>query len=411
MRVLKFIFIAGLVALSSPAFSVEQTKGSFVDKFRQLEEELPTPNMYRNAAGEPAAAYWQQEASYKISIVLDEETRSASGSETISYRNNSPDSLRYLWLQLDQNRFRSDSMDSLTRTVEDTAKINYKELRNQQFIDDFDGGFKIASVKAGNGKALAHTINGTVMRIDLPKPLGPGKSTQFSIEWSYKLVDSEPADSSRDGYEHFPEDGNDIFLMAQWYPRMAAYSDYEGWHNKEFIDGGEFTLEFGDFDVEITVPADHVVSATGELQNPGDVLTGTQRKRLKQARDADIPVFIVTAEEALANEAERDGNTKTWHFTAKNVRDFAFASSRKFIWDAQGYRQDDADTPFVMAMSFYPKEGEPLWSQYSTQAIIHTLEVYSRFSFAYPYPKEQSVNGPAGGMEYAMITFNGPRTE
>ena len=408
---LKYILTFGLIALAPHATAVEQTKGSFVDKFRQLEEELPTPNMFRNATGEPAPAYWQQTASYRIDIRLDEDTRSASGSESISYHNNSPNRLKYLWLQLDQNKFQTDSMDSLTRTVKETERLTYNELRNLQFIDESNAGFRIASVKSADGKALPHTIKGTLMRIDLPQPLEPGKSTQFSIDWSYQLVDSKTAYSSRDGYEHFPADGNDIFLMAQWYPRMVAYSDYEGWHNKEFIGRGEFTLEFGDFDVSITVPADHIVSSTGTLQNPGDVLTGTQRQRLKKARTAEDPVFIVTAEEALANEAERDSGSKTWKFAASNVRDFAFASSRKFIWDAQGYQQADAETPFVMAMSFYPKEGEPLWSRYSTQAVIHTLEVYSRFSFAYPYPVSQSVNGPAGGMEYPMITFNGPRTE
>jgi len=405
-------FLAILLALLTPlAGAVEQTKGSFVDKFRQLEEELPTPNLYRNAAGEPASAYWQQEASYDIDVRLNEDQRTINGSETIRYSNNSPDTLRYVWLQLDQNKFHRDSMDSLTKTVAETDRITYAQLRNMQFIDEFDGGFKIAAVQDDNGRPLPHTINGTLMRIDLPRPLAPGKNLSFRIDWSYPLVDSKSAYSYRDGFEHFPKDGNDIFLMAQWYPRMVAYSDYEAWHNKEFIGYGEFTLEFGDFDVRITVPSDHIVSSTGELKNPGEVLSNVQRQRLKKARDAEHPVFIVTPDEVLENEAQRDGGTRTWHFTARNVRDFAFASSRKFIWDAQGYRQDDTETPFVMAMSFYPKEGEPLWSKYSTQAVIHTLEVYSRFSFAYPYPISQSVNGPAGGMEYPMITFNGPRTE
>ncbi|MCZ6561043.1 MAG: aminopeptidase, partial [Gammaproteobacteria bacterium] len=405
------LLVLALLSMPAHTHAVEQTKGSFSDKFRQLEEELPTPNIYRNAAGQPAQAYWQQKASYQIAIRLDEENRSASGSETISYRNNSPDTLKYLWLQLDQNRFHRNSMDSLTKTMEDPLKLTYQELRYQQFIDDFDGGFKISRVRGSDGKPLPHTIVGTLMRIDLPQPLAPGKGVRFSIDWQYKLVDSKSANSRRDGYEYFPADGNNIFLMAQWYPRMVAYSDYEGWHNKEFVGRGEFTLEFGDFDVRITVPADHIVSSTGELQNPAEVLTREQRQRLKEARNAEKPVFIVTPAEALANEAERDSNTRTWRFAAKNVRDFAFASSRKFIWDAQGFRQDDANRPFVMAMSFYPKEGEPLWSKYSTQAVIHTMEVYSRYSFAYPYPVAQSVNGPAGGMEYPMITFNGPRTE
>jgi hypothetical protein len=408
---LQCLLAFALVFSAPTVFAVEQTKGSFVDKFRQLETELPTPNMFRNAAGEPAPAYWQQEASYEIDIHLDEENRSARGSESIRYQNNSPGRLKYLWLQLDQNRFHRNSMDSLTRTVDDPGKLTYSGLRNLQFIDEFDGGFNITAVRDANGKPLPHTITGTLMRIDLPQALGSGKSIRFSIDWNYRLVDSEAAYSQRDGYEHFPGDGNDIFLMAQWYPRMVAYSDYEAWHNKEFIGRGEFTLEFGDFNVRITVPADHVVSSTGELQNPAEVLTRIQRQRLKEARDAGKPVFIVTPDEALANESGRDSNTRTWHFVAENVRDFAFASSRKFIWDAQGYQQDDSDRPFVMAMSFYPKEGEPLWSQYSTQAVIHTMEVYSRYSFAYPYPVAQSVNGPAGGMEYPMITFNGPRTE
>jgi hypothetical protein len=222
-----------------------------------------------------------------------------------------------------------------------------------------------------------------------------------------------PGTAPRAGYEHFPEDGNDIFLMAQWYPRLVAFSDYEGWHNKEFLGNGEFTLEFGDFEVDITVPADHIVSSTGVLQNANRVLTRAQRRRLEEAEDADRPVFVVTPEEALENEAEGTDETKTWRFEAENVRDFAWASSRKFIWDAQGYDQPNRDgaPEKVMAMSFYPKEGEPLWSRYSTQAVIHTMEVYSRYSFAYPYPTAQSVNGPVGGMEYPMITFNGPRTD
>ena len=408
---MKYLFAILLAFLALPAGAVEQTKGSFTDKFRQLDEELPTPNMFRNAAGEPAPSYWQQQADYDIDVRLDENNRTITGSETIRYSNNSPDTLRYLWLQLDQNKFHHNSMDWLTRTVEDPKRITYNELRNLQFIDDFDGGFKIAAVEDAGGRSLPHTIIGTLMRIDLPRPLAPGKNISFKIDWSYQLVDSESARSSRDGFEYFPQDDNDIFLMAQWYPRMVAYSDYEAWHNKEFIGRGEFTLEFGDFDVRITVPADHVVSSTGELKNPGDVLSNVQQQRLKQARNAQHPVFIVTPDEALQKEAQRDDGSRSWHFAARNVRDFAWASSRKFIWDAQGYRQDDADTPFVMAMSFYPKEGEPLWSKYSTQAVIHTLEVYSRYSFAFPYPVAQSVNGPAGGMEYPMITFNGPRTE
>ena len=413
----------------STAQSVQQTKGNFEDKFRQLDEVLPTPNIYRNAAGAPGHEYWQQQVDYEIDIALDEELRRLTGSMEISYQNNSPDTLRYLWLQLDQNIFRSDSMSELTNTFDgigrrgpstsmpsgdNPAQITVSELRRWQFMEDTPLGYDIQRVEAANGDELEATIVGTNMRVDLPRPLEPGDSFNFEVDYAYNIVE-EDAVWARSGYEHFPDDaregGNDIFLIAQWFPRLHAYTDYEAWTNKEFLGRGEFTLEFGDYSVEITVPADHIVSSTGELQNQNQVLTSTQRARLREAEDSDRPVFIITAEEALENEAEGTEDTKTWHFEAENVRDFAWASSRKFIWDAQGYHQDNDDQPLVMAMSFYPKEGEPLWSLYSTASVVHTMEVYSRFAFDYPYPTAQSVNGPVGGMEYPMITFNGPRTE
>lgn len=426
--------ILWLTTAFSHAHTVKQTKGNFEDKFRQLDEILPTPNNYRNAAGAPGHEYWQQEVDYEISIALDEEKRRLTGSEKITYTNHSPDTLGYLWLQLDQNRFKDDSIGNLTTTFsgmnpssaknkdsrKSTGKISLNALRAMQFREDHDLGYQINAVKDSNGKALKHSIVGTNMRIDLPKPLKPGGSTSLSIDFAYNIVESKTV-RARSGYEHFPDDeredsegnviGNDIFLIAQWYPRLHAYTDYEAWTNKEFIGGGEFTLEFGDYDVEITVPADHIVSSTGELQNSSQVLTAKQRERLKSAETSEKPVFIVTAEEALENEKEGTSKTKTWKFSADNVRDFAWASSRKFIWDAQGYQQGGGVQPLVMAMSFYPKEGEPLWSSYSTASVIHTMEVYSRFSFDYPYPTAQSVNGPVGGMEYPMITFNGPRTD
>ena len=414
MRAVRPILLAALAALLPvlATGAVEQTKGSFVDKFRQLDESWPTPNVYRAATGEPGPRYWQQRADYEIEVALDEDARRITGSETIRYRNESPQTLRYLWLQLDQNRFRPDSADSLTRTMGPEERITFGALRREQFLADVEGGYGITAVTDGRGNALPHVIRGTLMRIDLPSPVGQGDEVTFRVAWAYNVPETD-AVGARAGYEHFAEDGNDIFLLAQWYPRMVAFSDYEGWHNKEFLGNGEFTLEFGDFDVEITVPADHVVSSTGVLQNPGDVLTRTQRERLEEARTAERPVFVVTPEEALENEAEGTDDTRTWHFRAENVRDFAWASSRKFIWDAQGHAQpnDDGAPESVLAMSFYPKEGEPLWSRYSTQAVIHTMEVYSRYSFAYPYPVAQSVNGPVGGMEYPMITFNGPRTD
>jgi len=397
------------VAAATVSGAVTQTKGDFVDKFRQLDEVLPTANVYRNAAGAPGTDYWQQQVDYDIDVTLDEKARRITGSETITYHNNSPDTLRYLWLQLEQNLFRADSVDARTRTLAEPERITFAELRRLQFLEDFDGGHRITRVTDARGRPLPHVINGTLMRVDLLEPLESGRAISFRIDWHYQLLE-EDAVYARAGYEHFA-DGNDIFLIAQWYPRLVAYTDYEGWHNKEFLGDGEFTVEFGDYEVDITVPADHVVSSTGVLANPGQVLSAAQRRRLDEARDAERPVFIVTREEALQNAAEGTDDQQTWRFSASNVRDFAWASSRKFIWDAQGYRQEGADNPLVMAMSFYPEEGEPLWSRYSTQAVIHTMEVYSRYSFPYPYPVAQSVNGPVDGMEYPMITFNGPRTE
>lgn len=405
------VLFAVLLPMASHA-EISQTKGTFVDKFRQLDESWPTPNVYRSATGAPGPQYWQQRADYDIRVRLDEDARRLEASETIRYHNNAPQPLDYLWLQLEQNRFRRDSDDSMTRTMGAEQRITYGDLHRQQFLDDFEGGHAISAVTDARGRALQFSVHGTLMRIDLPTALAPGAETSFRIDWAFNIPDAD-AVGGRAGYEHFPEDGNDIFLIAQWFPRMIAFSDYEGWHNKEFLGNGEFTLEFGDYDVAITVPADHVVSSTGVLQNPADVLTRVQRDRLKQAETADRPVFVVTAEEALAKESERAGDERTWRFTAENVRDFAWASSRKFIWDAQGFEQQAGGIApeRVMAMSFYPREGEPLWSRYSTQAVIHTMEVYNRYAFPYPYPTAQSVNGPVGGMEYPMITFNGPRTD
>ena len=402
-----FFIFAGFTNLSFAA--IDQSKGSFEDKFRQLEEVFPTPNLSRPATGEPGPMYWQQRADYKIQIKLNEDTRSVEGSETITYTNNSPLTLKYIWLQLDQNIFAKESINNLTRPWGGgDSSVDFSTLRRQNFMDKFEGGFQELSIKINN-KSPDTNLVGTHVRINLEQPLKPGESTSLDIEWAYALVE-ENAVRARNGYETF-EDGNDIFLMAQWYPRVTVFSDYEGWHNKEFIGNGEFTLEFGDFEVDISVPSDHVVSATGVLLNENDVLSPIQKKRMKQARKSEKPMFIITPDEAYDNELEKSTDYKTWSFKAENVRDFAWASSRKFIWDAAGYKQDSKENPLVMAMSFYPKEGEPLWSKYSTEAVMHTMKVYSKYSFDYPYPTAQSVNGPVGGMEYPMITFNGPRTE
>ena len=384
-------------------------------KFAQLGSRLPTPNTYRNAAGAPGHEYWQQRADYVIDVTLDEDKRRITGRETIRYTNASPDTLPYLWLQLDQNRFRADSLEqrsqAASKSDEGGDRISYGAMRKHQSISANDHGHRITSVTGPGNRALPYTIVDTMMRIDLPKPLGPGQKFEFSVAWSFDIVE-EAAVGARGGYEFFEESDTNIFFLAQWFPRMVAYTDYTAWQHKQFLGRGEFTLEFGDYDVAITVPADHIVAATGELTNPRDVLTVAQRRRLEEARDADKPVFIVPPEDARANERDRAVETSTWRFEADNVRDFAWASSRKFIWDAMGHRQDDDANPVVMAYSFYPIEAEPIWSQYSTEAVVHTMEVYSRFSFPYPYPTAQSVNTwKTGGMEYPMITFNGYRPE
>lgn len=416
MRLSFLLLSIGLLCIDAAfADAIRQTKSEHYDAFRQLEVDLPTPNVYRTASGAPGTQYWQQQADHEIKVTLNEQERSITASQTVRYTNNSPDTLRYIWIQLDQNRFADGSAARLTATAGKDAEtgrdqLTYGTLAREQRHADVAHGFRIERVADGRGRDLPHTIVDTMMRIDLPQALGTGDKTTFSIDWSFNIIE-EAIIGGRGGYDHFPENDTYIYFLAQWFPRLAAYTDYAGWQHKQFLGAGEFTLEFGNYEVEITVPADHIVSATGELQNATSVLSSEQRSRLNNARNSDKPVFIVTPEEALANEADGTSDTSTWVFKADNVRDFAWASSRKFIWDAMVHKQDDTAQPEVLAMSFYPNEAEPLWSQYSTHSVVHTLDVYSRFSFPYPYPTAQSVNAwESGGMEYPMITFNGRRT-
>jgi hypothetical protein len=400
-----------LMTTPAGADAIRQTKKPFEDKFRQLDVDLPTPNTYRAASGAPGEAYWQQKADYVISAELDEQARRIRGSETVTYRNNSPHSLSYVWFQLDQNTFKETSAARLTQTAFKTQggddSLTLGELAEIQSYKTRKQGFDIGSVTDGAGARLAYVINDTMMRVDLPKPLAPGKSTTVKIAWEFNITD-DAVFNGRSGYEHFPETDTYIFFQAQWFPRLAAYTDYTGWQHKQFLGRGEFTLEFGDYDVTLNLPADHIVASTGVLQNPQQTLSAEQRQRLEQARSAREPMYIVTPEEALANEKEGTTARKTWRFKAENVRDFAWASSRKFIWDAQIVKQDEGQD--VLAMSFFPNEADPLWSKYSTRAVAHTIDVYSDFSFPYPYPTAISVNTwLSGGMEYPMISFNGYR--
>jgi hypothetical protein len=409
--------IAGLAGTTSAMAQqsvgpVDQSTGTFEDKFRQFEgEDWPTPTDYRNASGAPGYRYWQQQVDYDIDVSLNEARRTLTGTEQVTYRNNSPDALGYLWLLLDQQNYRRDSLAERSRTYTNSDTVSVNEVLRVQRFQDWEGGFNDLTITGPDGRAVPFTIVDSMLRLDLPRPLATGESFTFTMSFTLPLPETNVV-GGRSGYECFTkpgEDGNCIFLAAQWFPRLAVYSDYEGWHNAQFLGSGEFTLEFGDYDVSITVPADHQVSATGELANP-DILTAAQRERLARARTADAPVYVVTPAEAAAAEARpaRSG-TRTWHFTADNVRDFGWASSRKFVWDAMGVDQDSTEHPVVMAMSFYPKEARPLWDTYSTRAIAHTIDVYNQFAITYPYPTAQSVNGPVGGMEYPMITFNGPR--
>ena len=408
-----------ILALPFCGFVMAGEPGSGAQKFAQLEQLLPTPNTYRTASGAPGHEYWQQQADYKISVSLDEENQSIVGSEQITYTNNSPDTLGYLWLQLDQNRFSEGSLERRSKTTDPKKdQISYRRLRQAQSFADNQHGYNDLVVTDKNGNSLPFVVVDTMMRIDLVKALKPGSKIVFNIGWAFNILD-QAAIGSRGGFEHFKgknkgknqNKDSHIFFLAQWFPRMVAYTDYAGWQHKAFLGRGEFTLEFGNYEVAITVPEGHIVSATGELTNPNDVLTKVQRRRLAKANTSK-PTFVVTPEEALANENRaRDAEkTQTWNFKAERIRDFAWASSRKFIWDAMLHQQPGAKYDSILAMSFYPNEAEPAWSRYSTQAVIHTLAVYSRFSFNYPYPTAQSVNTwERGGMEYPMITFNGYR--
>ena len=399
-----------LLALATFALHAQNLNTS---KFRQLGQELPTPNVYRTASGAPGHEYYQQRADYDMSITLDDDTQRIYGEQTITYTNNSPDELRYLWVQLDQNMRAQNSTTQQIKTGGifnqrgATAQTAFNQLKNNQFYD-FDGGFKLAYVKTASGANLPYTVNNTMMRVDLPSPLREGQKFSFKIKWWFNINDRMDI-GGRSGYEYFEGEDNYLYTIAQFFPRMAVYNDVEGWQNKQFLGQGEFTLPFGDYKVAITVPSDHIVASTGELTNASRILSSKQRARLSKAEKSfNDPVIIVTQEEAEIAEKNKATSTKTWVFEAENVRDFAFATSRKFIWDAQAV---DVGGKTTMAMSYYPKEGNPLWEQYSTRVVAHTLKVYSKFTIDYPYHKAISVHTKWIGMEYPMICFNGGRPE
>ena len=398
-------YLSIFIIVLTPTFLFAQNKNLNYNKFKQLKEEVASPNVFRTAAGAPGHEYYQNEADYVMSISLNDQQKKITGSETIKYHNNSPDKLEYLWIQLDQNK-RAQNSDSYKIQTGNIKSISSRSILNMD--PEFEGGFNIMKVLNKDGKPLSYTIHQTMMRINLEKPLKSKESFEFSIDWWYNINDRLEI-GGRSGYEYFEKDGNYLYTIAQFFPRMCVYNDTEGWQNKQFLGSGEFTLPFGDYDVKITVPSDHVVAATGELVNANEILTPSQLERLEKARKSEKePVFIVTEKEAIKNEKSVVKAMKVWHFKAENVRDFGWASSRKFIWDAMVVKQTSKD---VLAMSFYPKEGNPLWEQYSTKVVAHTLKCYSKYTFDYPYPVAISVHTKWIGMEYPMICFNGGRPE
>ncbi|NVJ87909.1 MAG: M1 family metallopeptidase [Flavobacteriaceae bacterium] len=391
------------------SFSFAQAKKGHTNqnKFKQLKEELPTPNLQRTASGAPGKLYTQQKVDYEINITLDDEKRRITGNETITYHNNSSDELTYLWVQLDQNMRAKDSKTPDITPSNVPNRMSKGRFERSFPKEQFDGGFNITSVTNKDGSDLSHTINQTMMRINLAKPLASGETFKFNISWWYN-INNHRTQGGRSGYEYFEENDNANYVIAQFYPRMCAYDNIEGWQNDQFWGRSEFALEFGDFTVNITVPEDHMLGATGKLQNPKEVLSKTELKRWEEAQNTfDKPVVIRTQKEAEKIEKSKAKRTKTWKFFAENVRDYAFATSRKFIWDAMAVNINGRT---VMAHSLYSKEANPLYGDHSTRAVAQTLITYSKYTFDYPYHKAIGVDGQMG-MEYPMICFNPGRPD
>jgi hypothetical protein len=398
------LFLFAAVSVAQEVTQKEREPGhSNQSKFKQLYEEFATPNTYRSASGAPGPDYYQQQADYVMDIRLDDENAKIYGEETITYTNNSPDELSYLWVQLDQNVRAKDAKALLRNGSAIKEENTVEDFAKKYLTSSFDGGFNIENVKDTSGEALPYTINQTMMRIDLPMGLQSGSQYSFSIKWNYNIPD-HTVNRARSGFEFFPKDGNRAYVIAQFFPRMAVYSDVEGWQNHQFWGSGEFALPFGDYEVNITVPADHILDGTGVLQNRKDVYSKEMMNRYEQAKKSyDKPVVIVTQAEVEELEKDFSKKTKTWKLKAQNVRDFGFATSRKFILDMQAVKVGSKD---VMAISMYPKEGNPLWEEYSTKAVAATLKSYSSHTFDYPYPKAISVHAKNQGMEYPMICWN-----
>ncbi len=408
MKKFLFLLLSFIATITSFAQDIKNNPGSnHGNRFEQLGTILPTPNEYRTASGAPGPKYWQQRCDYDIVCEIDEPNRILTGKETLTYFNNSPDNLTYLWLQLDENEH--SSVNNSGYQTSNTMPKGVTEADMRRLMTgklDKEYGDNITKVTNAMGAPLKYTINKTMMRVELTQILKPGQQFIFKIEWNYNIIERTKY-GGRGGYENFPGDGNDLFTMTQWYPRLCVYSDNQGWQNHQFVGSGEFTLTFGNFKVAMTVPADHVVMATGECQNYAAVLTPAQNARWAAAQNAKEPLEVVTLAEATAREKSKSTQKKTWIFKADMVRDFAWGSSRKFVWDAMPAYVEGKK---VMCMSAYAKEAYNLYKKYSTRAVAHTIKTYSKFTIPYPYPVAQSLEA-ANGMEYPMICFNFGRTE
>ena len=401
MKKIGFLLLSFVFLSTSYAQTTKQGHTN-ENKFRQMYDLLATPNEQHNATGSPGKGYTQQKVDYVIDVTLDDEKQKITGAETITYHNNSPDKLEFLWVQLDQNMRAKDSKTPDINPNKIPEKLSKTRFEKTFENEPFDGGFNIMSVTNVDGSPLSYTINQTMMRINLLKPLASGEKFKFNIKWWYN-INNHREDGGRSGFEHFPKDGNNNYVIAQFYPRLCVYNNVEGWQNDQFWGRSEFALEFGDFTVNITVPQDHMLGATGVLLNEKEVLSKTELKRLADAKKSfDNPVIIRTQEEAINFEKSKATKTKTWKFFAENVRDYAFATSRKFIWDGMAV---DINGKTVMAYSLYSKEANPLYGDHSTRAVAQTLKTYSQYTFDYPYHKAISVDGQMG-MEYPQICFN-----
>ena len=406
----KSIFIVLMLTFSlftAQAQPLRNAGSNHGNRFEQLDYLLQDPNEYRTASGAPGPKYWQQRADYDINVDINEEANVLTGAETVTYFNNSPDILTYIWLQVDENFHHPNSDNNYDKPSNMGSRLTHQQLLQMNPKEYLNGyGVNITALTDATGRPLAYTVNQTMMRVEMPIPLKPGQKFIFKVNWNYKIPDKLTR-YGRGGYEYFAEDDNNLYSIAQWFPRLAVYSDFQGWQNMQFSGGAEFALTFGNYKVNITVPEDHIVAATGECKNLASVLTPAQMARWQQAQTATEPVEVVTLAEAIENAKDKSKGKKTWSYEAINVRDFAFNSSRRLVWDAMAA---DVEGKKVMCMSYYGKEAYPIYKKYSTKAVYHTIKTYSKFTIAYPYPVAISVEASIG-MEYPMIAMNYGRAE